>query len=337
MHILIIIVSFFLGIYNVQAHEANIKGYNDQDTKYVSSCGGKYYGYHKKNGTNHWHEITFKSNKWQIVNSTKTYDSDPCQEESRITVSLKKCVDGDTAVFALDNKEVKFRFMAVDTPESVHPNKSVESYAKEASKSTCDLLTNAKIIQVEYDPNSDKTDKYDRQLAWIWVDNILLQKIMISGGYARVAYIYGKYKYVDELCEIQSKAVNEKKGIWGFDYEIGYCSTTKSFSSMATEDINLYKVTFVDNDNKDSTTIAEGMKVKEPKSKGKTGYKFVGWYNGENKYDFNLPIDGDLKLVAKYKIDYVFWIAIILMIISYLFASSKKRRKHGKNYQKSNK
>jgi len=75
----------------------------------------------------------------------------------RQIVTLNKCVDGDTAWFNLNNETIKTRFLAIDTPESTN---KIEEYGKEASSYTCNLLTNASVIEIEYDENSDKTDKY---------------------------------------------------------------------------------------------------------------------------------------------------------------------------------
>lgn len=140
------------------------------------------------------------------------------------SVVFRRCVDGDTAIFVVDGEEQKFRFLAIDTPESVHPTKAIEEYAKDASEYTCNKLTNAKEVVVEYE-NSGKTDKYGRHLGWIWVDGSLLQKELIDVGYAKVAYIYGKYRYTNSLCLAQSIAKKEKYGLWSTETEDGYCST----------------------------------------------------------------------------------------------------------------
>lgn len=129
-------------------------------------------------------------------------------------VKLSKCVDGDTARFILKKEEIKVRFLAVDTPESVHPTKKIEAYGKEASEYTCKRLTEASKIYIEYDPDSDKTDKYDRHLVWVYVDDLLLQKELISKGYAEVDYLYGDYLYTEELKKVQEKAKEKKVGIW---------------------------------------------------------------------------------------------------------------------------
>ena len=130
------------------------------------------------------------------------------------TVKFSDCVDGDTIKVLLDNKKYTIRMLAVDTPESVHPTKGVEYYGKEASNFTCNLVKNAKKLEIEYDDNSDKTDKYDRLLVWVFVDGKLLQKELISNGYAKLAYLYGDYKYTKELEDAQVLASSKNIGIW---------------------------------------------------------------------------------------------------------------------------
>lgn len=140
----------------------------------------------------------------------------------RISVSLYKCVDGDTAWFTVNNKNIKVRFLAINTPESTT---KIEKFGKEASEYTCNKLKNSKKIELEYDDNSDKTDKYNRDLAWIFVDNDLLQRKLIEKGYAEVKYLYGDYKYTNKLLESEIIAKNRKLNIWNraeylsfFDY-----------------------------------------------------------------------------------------------------------------------
>ena len=134
--------------------------------------------------------------------------------EEKVVVTFSKCVDGDTARFIMEDEEIKVRFLAIDTPESVSTKVEVEAYGKEASDFTCDKITNASKIELEFDPNSDKLDKYDRYLAWIWVDDTLLQDLIISEGLAEVAYLYGDYKYTELLKDHEEIAKSKKIGIW---------------------------------------------------------------------------------------------------------------------------
>lgn len=135
----------------------------------------------------------------------------PIFASERIDVTLNKCVDGDTAWFNLENKQIKARFLAIDTPESTN---KIEEYGKEASKFTCDLLNNASHIQIEYDDNSDKQDKYNRELVWVFVDEKLLQELVVKEGLAEVKYIYGNYKYLDQVNLALKEAKKNKLNLW---------------------------------------------------------------------------------------------------------------------------
>ena len=94
----------------------------------------------------------------------------------RKEVTFESCVDGDTIKVLIDGKKTTVRFLAVDTPETKHPKKGVEPYGKEASDYTCNRVKDAKKLEIEYDKGSSKTDKYERALGWIFVDDSLLQK-----------------------------------------------------------------------------------------------------------------------------------------------------------------
>lgn len=74
-------------------------------------------------------------------------------------------IDGDTTDFILDWAEepsIKARFLLIDAPEMQN-----KPYAKEAV-----------LIQIEYE--GPTKDKYQRDLVHVWVDGILLQKILVT-------------------------------------------------------------------------------------------------------------------------------------------------------------
>lgn len=131
--------------------------------------------------------------------------------EDKVKATLSKCVDGDTAWFLIDGENTKMRFLAIDTPESTN---KIEEYGKEASEYTCSMLTNAKVIEIEYDENASGTDKYGRDLGWIFVDGELLQKKIIESGLGKIAYLYDDYKYTSILEEAESQAKENKVGMW---------------------------------------------------------------------------------------------------------------------------
>ena len=179
----------------------------------VIKCGKNYYGSH--GNSMHWHIVEKQDGKWVSV-------SDEVEEPScyadisniKEEVKFNKCVDGDTLKVTV-GKEVKtVRFLAIDTPESVHPKKDVEVFGKEASDYTCKLVSNANKLYLEYDKNSEKEDKYGRLLAYVYADDKMVQKELLKKGYARVAYLYADYTHTSELKKVESTAKNNKKGIW---------------------------------------------------------------------------------------------------------------------------
>ena len=227
----------------------------------------------------------------------------PVFANETVEVKFSKCVDGDTAKFILNNKEITARFLAVDTPETKHPTKGIEPFGKDASNYTCDKLTNAKKIVLEYDEGSDKTDKYDRHLVWVYYDNNFLQEELIKSGYAKVAYLYGDYKYTIDLQNAEVVAKSDKVGIWS-DYE--FTDVEKEFT-----------VTFSYNEEEVDIKVFDGNTVTPISNPQKDGYKFLGWYLEDEIYDFSLPVTQDLMLIAKFEVieEYPVWVYIVVGVI----------------------
>lgn len=102
----------------------------------------------------------------------------------------------------MDGEQVTVRFLGINTKETVHPEIGEEEWGKEASDFTKEKLENATKVELEFDEVADKKDKYDRYLAWIWVDDELLQN---------------NYKYAGRLQESEELAKESKLGIWSED------------------------------------------------------------------------------------------------------------------------
>lgn len=169
--------------------------------------------------------------------------------DDTLSVTLEKCIDGDTATFKdSSGTTYKTRFLAIDTPETVHPTKKEQPFGKEASTYTCDSLTNAKEIILESDPNSDKEDKYGRYLAWVFVDGKLLQDELVSRGLAKVDYLYGDYKYTVKIQSTQEVAKTKKLGIWSLtdNTETTTTKDTKSNSKTSTSSKSKDSKNFID-------------------------------------------------------------------------------------------
>ncbi|MBY8909720.1 thermonuclease family protein [Salinicoccus roseus] len=135
-------------------------------------------------------------------------------KEGLIPVSLYRVVDGDTVNVIDDSgQELKLRLLLIDTPETVHPNKPVEPYGKEASARLTELLNAADQLYIEYD-SGDKTDHYDRHLVYLYADDVSVHEVLLKEGLARVGYIYEQQRYLSEFCAAEQYAKDRGLGIW---------------------------------------------------------------------------------------------------------------------------
>ena len=221
----IVLVLILVTLFNIRvyAHGGNITGWNNKNSTEITEYNGKYYGYHKQNKVRHYHQVEWneEEQKWQIIKTAVYYDEHfniintiDNSNTTKIEVKYSESVDGDTAKFEINGEEVVVRFLGIDTPETVHPTKGEEPYGKEASNYTKGKLENAHKIEIEYDENASETDKYERPLVWVWVDDTLLQEELISNGLARTYMLQDNYKYAWMLQENEEKAKEEKVGIW---------------------------------------------------------------------------------------------------------------------------
>ena len=116
--------------------------------------------------------------------------------------------DGDTV--KLDNGE-RVRYLGIDTPEMNYNNPPAERFAEEAKRFNFNLVDKRK-VRLEFD--TVKRDKYDRLLAYVYIDDVFVNAKMIEEGYAKVYIIPPNVKYADDFLDLQRKAKAGNKGIW---------------------------------------------------------------------------------------------------------------------------
>ena len=126
-------------------------------------------------------------------------------------VTITRVIDGDTVV---TSEGERIRYIGIDTPETVHPFKDIEFYGKEASDKN-KALVEGKTVELEKDIS--KTDRYGRTLAYIWLNNELINATLVREGYA-YAYTYPPdVKYSDYFLMLQRQAQENRRGLW-IDY-----------------------------------------------------------------------------------------------------------------------
>ncbi len=137
--------------------------------------------------------------------------------ESRQEVSEKRLVirviDGDTIVVSPNEK---VRLIGVDTPETVHPNKTVQCFGKDAKEFTRSMVERKSIRLVLDESNAARNhkDRYGRTLAYVYFDDgTMLNAELIRRGYAH-AYTRFPFRHVAEFREMERAARNQAVGLW---------------------------------------------------------------------------------------------------------------------------
>ncbi|MCT4779171.1 MULTISPECIES: thermonuclease family protein [Exiguobacterium] len=149
-------------------------------------------------------------------------DSEPTEllgiqqpDENQVTeATVERVIDGDTVKVRLKNGQTEdVRFLLIDTPETVNPEKPIQPFGPEASRYTKDALPAGSDVLLERDQS--KADRYGRLLAYVWADGKMINQELLRKGLARVAYIYEPdTRYVEMFQEIEDEAKGKTLGIW---------------------------------------------------------------------------------------------------------------------------
>ncbi|WP_309866907.1 thermonuclease family protein [Desmospora profundinema] len=134
-------------------------------------------------------------------------------EEELIKAKVVRVIDGDTIVARVKEKEERIRFIGVDTPETVHPEKGEEPFGKEASDFTKTHLPAGGTIFLEMD--AEERDHYGRLLAYIWVEEELFNASLLQEGLATTLTIPPNVKYRDEFRALEQESREKEVGLWG--------------------------------------------------------------------------------------------------------------------------
>lgn len=130
------------------------------------------------------------------------------------SATLIRVVDGDTIEVSVDGVREKVRFMGIDAPESVDPRRGVECFGKESSTHLSSLLK-VSSLYLKRDSASANKDTYNRLLRYVFTtEGELVNKIMITDGYA-FEYTYDiPYDRRDEFIRAEEDARVHARGLW---------------------------------------------------------------------------------------------------------------------------
>ena len=120
---------------------------------------------------------------------------------------VDRVIDGDTIV--LDGKE-HVRLIGINAPEIQH-RKPVQCFGSEA-RDYLKRRLEGKDVVLKYD--RQRLDKYNRTLAYIYLNHAFINEEMIKNGYA-IAYRRFPFKYKKAFVKAEQGAREERLGMWG--------------------------------------------------------------------------------------------------------------------------
>ncbi|MGI9020307.1 MAG: thermonuclease family protein [Solirubrobacterales bacterium] len=130
---------------------------------------------------------------------------------SAADVRVTSVVDGDTIHAIVHGDDESVRYIGIDTPE-VDPSIGVECFGEQASARNRELVAGER-VRLEF--GAERRDHYGRLLAYIYVDEVLVNAEMVSGGYARTLEIEPNTDRAPLLNRLEQEAANAGRGLWG--------------------------------------------------------------------------------------------------------------------------
>ena len=110
---------------------------------------------------------------------------------------VTRVVDGDTIDVELDGVITRIRYLQMNTPERD------EKCYREANAAN-EKLVEGKIVRLVAD--KELVDRYDRLLRFIYVDDVLVNRVLVEQGYAEVVLYPPNDAHYDEFVQLEAEA-----------------------------------------------------------------------------------------------------------------------------------
>ena len=130
-----------------------------------------------------------------------------------LSYEVIRAIDGDTILVSVSGAETKVRLIGIDAPESVHPDAEKNTPEGERASLFLKQYVDGRRVTLEYD--QELKDKYDRTLAYVYMDGMMLQDVMLGMGMARTLVMEPNTRYQHHFEMIEKEAREGSSGFWG--------------------------------------------------------------------------------------------------------------------------
>ena len=125
---------------------------------------------------------------------------------------VTRVVDGDTIRVEIDGDEYRLRYIGIDAPETGQSGGATECFSNEATERNRDLV-DGQTVGLEKDIS--ETDGFDRLLRYVWLEDSLVNAVLVEEGYALARKYPPDTRHNEQLAALQTRAREASLGIWG--------------------------------------------------------------------------------------------------------------------------
>ena len=147
--------------------------------------------------------LTSYQSKPELSPSPETNESVITSDENNL-FEVARVLDGDT-IELLDGRKV--RYIGINSPE---PTKNT-CFGKESTNKNKELVE-GKMVRLEKDISD--TDKYGRLLRYVYVEDLLINDVLVREGYAKISTYPPDVKFQEQFKESERQARENLKGFW---------------------------------------------------------------------------------------------------------------------------
>ncbi len=137
-----------------------------------------------------------------------------------IVAQVARVVDGDTIKVDIGGRQYTVRYIGMDTPETVAPNRPVEYMGPEASAKNKALVEGKQVILVK---DISETDKYGRLLRFVLVDGVFVNRELVRLGYAQTITYPPDISCKDAFRAVEKQAREQELGLWAPNENFAPC------------------------------------------------------------------------------------------------------------------
>lgn len=119
-------------------------------------------------------------------------------ESQDVSAFVTRVIDGDTIEVEVAGVSEKVRYIGINTPELNDRREPVRRAAREATAANAELVAK-RTVRLQFDV--ERRDRYGRLLAYVWVDDSMVNEILVRQGYAEPYTYPPNVKYAERFRE----------------------------------------------------------------------------------------------------------------------------------------